>query len=140
MTAVTHSRPRSLGRLLLVEQLPLERLPHVTVRLEGVFVFAAALALYVHLGYGWVLLIVLALAPDVSMLGYLGGDRIGALSYNVAHTYVGPLLLASIGAFGGIDLTVQLALIWGAHIGADRALGYGLKYPTGFKQTHVQRL
>jgi hypothetical protein len=74
------------------------------------------------------------------MLGYLGGDRIGALSYNVAHTYVGPLLLASIGAFGGIDLTVQLALIWGAHIGADRALGYGLKYPTGFKQTHVQRL
>jgi uncharacterized protein DUF4260 len=112
----------------------------VTARLEGVFAFAAALALYLHLGYGSVPLIVLALAPDVSMLGYLGGDRIGALSYNVAHTYVGPLLLVSIGVLGGIDLAVQLALIWGAHIGADRALGYGLKYPTGFKQTHLQRL
>jgi hypothetical protein len=112
----------------------------VAARLEGAFVFAAALALYVHLGYGWLPLVVLALAADVSMLGYLGGDRIGALSYDVAHTYVGPLLLAAIGVLGTVDLAVQLALIWGAHIGADRALGYGLKYPTGFKQTHLQRL
>jgi len=133
MAAVTHIGSRSLG-------LALERLPRVAARLEGVFVFGAALALYLHLGYGWVPLIVLALAPDLSMLGYLGGDRIGALSYDVAHAYVGPLLLASVGVLGGIDLAVQLALIWGAHIGADRALGYGLKYPTGFKQTHLQRL
>ena len=134
MAAVTHTRPDRL------ERLPLQRLPLVAARLEGVFVFLAALTLYIHAGYGWILLLVLALAPDLSMLGYLGGDRLGALSYDVAHAYVGPLLLASIGVLGASDLTVQLALIWGAHIGADRALGYGLKYPTGFKQTHLQRL
>jgi hypothetical protein len=118
----------------------LERLPRLAARLEGVFVFAAALTLYIHLGYGWIALLVLALAPDLSMLGYLGGSRNGALSYDVAHAYVGPLLLATAGVLGSADLAVQLALIWGAHIGADRALGYGLKYPTGFKQTHLQRL
>jgi len=118
----------------------LERLPRVAVRLEGVCVFAAALTLYIDLGYGWVALIAFALAPDLSMLGYLGGNRIGALSYDVAHTYVGPLLLAGFGVVGSIDIPVQLALIWAAHIGADRGLGYGLKYPTGFKQTHLQRL
>jgi Domain of unknown function (DUF4260) len=134
MAAVTHSRS------VPPERLPLERLPRVAARLEGVFVFGAAVSLYIHLGYGWVPLMVLALAPDLSMLGYLGGNRIGALSYDVAHAYVGPLLLASVGAFEDIDLAVQFALIWGAHIGADRALGYGLKYPTGFKQTHLQRL
>jgi hypothetical protein len=118
----------------------LDRLPRVAARLEGVFVFAAALTLYIHVGYGWIPLIIFALAPDLSMLGYLGGDRIGALSYDVAHAYVGPLLLAGIGVLGPVDLAVQAALIWAAHIGADRALGYGLKYPTGFKQTHLQRL
>ncbi len=115
-------------------------LPRVAARLEGVFVFAAALTLYIHLGYRWIALVALALAPDLSMLGYLGGDRLGALSYDVAHAYVGALLLASVGVVGSVGLLVQLALIWGAHIGADRALGYGLKYPTGFKQTHLQRL
>lgn len=118
----------------------LERLPRVAAHVEGIFVFAAALTLYFHLGYGWVALVVLALAPDLSMLGYLAGARIGALSYDIAHAYVGPLLLACIGVLDSIDLAVQLALIWGAHIGGDRALGYGLKYPSGFKNTHLQRL
>ena len=128
-TAVPHDRHDSL-----------DRLPRVAAGLEGVFVFAAALMLYVHLGFGWVALIALALAPDLSMLGYLAGNRIGALTYDVAHAYVGPLLLATLGALASADLAIQLGLIWGAHIGADRALGYGLKYPTGFKQTHLQRL
>jgi hypothetical protein len=118
----------------------LDRLPRVAARLEGVVVFAAALMLYIHLGFGWVALIALALAPDLSMLGYLGGSRVGALTYDVVHAYVGPLVLATLGFLGSTDLAVQLGLIWGAHIGADRALGYGLKYPTGFKQTHLQRL
>jgi len=127
--AVTHIRHNSL-----------DGLPRVAARLEGVFVFAVALMLYVHLGFGWVALIALALAPDLSMLGYLGGNRIGALTYDVVHAYVGPLLLATLGVLGSTDFAVQLGLIWSAHIGADRALGYGLKYPSGFKQTHLQRL
>jgi hypothetical protein len=102
-------------------------------------VLAGALALYSDAGYGWLLLVLLALAPDLSMLGYLAGPSAGALAYDLVHTYVGPGALAVIGVLAGSDLAVQVALIWLAHIGADRLLGYGLKYPTGFKDTHLQR-
>ena len=110
------------------------------LRAEGLAVAAAALALYFQAGYGWVLLVVLALAPDLSIAGYLAGPRIGASVYDAAHTYVLPLALAAAGVLAGSDLAVQLALIWLVHIGADRLLGYGLKYQTGFKDTHLQRV
>ena len=100
----------------------------------------AALALYIDGEYGWLLLVVLFLAPDLSMLGYLAGPRVGAVAYNLAHTYVGPVALALVGVLGESDRAVQLALIWLAHIGVDRAVGYGLKYPTAFNDTHLQRV
>jgi hypothetical protein len=112
----------------------------VLLRLEGLAVLAGALALYVHAGYGWVLLVVLALAPDLAAVGYLAGNRVGAAAYNVAHTYVGPVVLATIGVLGDIDTATQLSLIWLVHIGADRLLGYGLKYPSAFRDTHLQRV
>jgi hypothetical protein len=87
-----------------------------------------------------VLLLVLALAPDLSMLGYVGGPRLGSLTYDVVHTYVGPIALGVAGIVGGYETAVQVALIWLTHIGVDRMLGYGLKYPTGFKDTHLQRV
>ena len=37
-------------------------------------------------------------------------------------------------------LVLSLAMIWLAHIGIDRALGYGLKYQTGFAFTHLGRI
>lgn len=110
------------------------------LRAEGLAVLAAALALYFDSGYGWLLLAVLALAPDLSMAGYLAGPRAGAIAYNAAHAYVLPVALAVAGVLAGSDLAVQLALIWLAHVGADRLLGYGLKYPTEFKHTHLQRV
>lgn len=109
------------------------------LRAEGLAVFAAALVLYFDAGYGWVLLVALALAPDLSMTGYLAGPRAGAIAYDAAHTYVLPVALAVAGVLAGSDLAVQLALIWLAHVGADRLLGY-LKYPTGFGDTHLQRV
>jgi hypothetical protein len=112
----------------------------VLLRLEGLAVLAGALALYFHAGYGWVLLVVLALAPDLAAVGYLAGNRVGAAAYNVAHTYVGPVVLATIGVLGDIDTATQLSLIWLVHIGADRLLGYGLKYPSAFRDTHLQRV
>ena len=115
-------------------------LPRLLLRLEGLAVFVAALVLYFDAGYGWLLLIVLALAPDLSMLGYLAGARIGSVSYDLVHTYVGPLALGVVGVLAGADTALQLALIWAAHIGADRLLGYGLKYPSAFKDTHLQRV
>ncbi|MBD0337849.1 MAG: DUF4260 domain-containing protein [Thermoleophilia bacterium] len=110
------------------------------LRAEGLVVFVAAIALYFDAGHGWILLVVLALAPDLAMLGYLAGPRAGAIAYDTVHAYALPIVLALAGVLGGFDLAVQLALIWLAHIGADRLLGYGLKYPSGFKDTHLQRV
>ena len=118
----------------------LDRLPSLLLRVEGIAVLAAALVLYFDSGFGWLLLLVLFLAPDLSMLGYLAGPRVGAMSYDVVHSYALPIALGALGVVSGTDLEMQLALIWLAHIGIDRALGYGLKYPTGFKDTHLQRV
>ena len=98
-------------------------------RAEGVAVFVSAIALYFFAGGAWWLLLVLALAPDLSALGFLAGPRFGSLTYNLAHTYVGPVALATVGVVTGWPLGVQIALIWLAHIGIDRALGYTLRSP-----------
>lgn len=74
------------------------------------------------------------------MLGYLGGARLGAATYDLAHTTVLPIALGVGGVVGDGDTAVQLALVWLAHIGMDRALGYGLKYPTSFRDSHLQRV
>lgn len=68
------------------------------------------------------------------------GPRAGAAAYNATHTTLGPLVLGVAGVLSDADLAVQLALIWLAHIGIDRLLGYGLKYPDRFRETHLQRL
>jgi hypothetical protein len=118
----------------------MNQLPGRLLHLEGLAVLVGALVLYFDTGYGWLLLVLVVLAPDLSMLGYLGGPAVGALTYDVAHTYVLPIALGVVGVVGDSDTATQLALIWLVHIGADRLLGYGLKYPTGFKDTHLQRV
>jgi hypothetical protein len=110
------------------------------LRIEGLAVAGGALALYFHFGYGWVLLVVLVLAPDLAMLGYLAGPRIGAFAYDLAHTEVWPIALAVAGVLAGRRVPIEVALVWLVHIGVDRLLGYGLKYPTAFKDTHLQRV
>lgn len=117
-----------------------DRLPRVLLHLEGGVVAVAAIALYFHFGYPWWLLVVLALAPDLSMLGYVAGPVAGRATYDAAHTYAMPVALAAAGVFGDSDVAVQVGLIWAAHIGIDRAIGYGLKYRTGFEDTHLQRV
>ncbi len=118
----------------------IHRLPFWLLRLEGLAVAIGALVLYFHADYGWLLLLLLILAPDLSALGYLSGSTIGAASYDAAHTTVLPIALGLAGVLGDSELAMQIALIWLAHIGVDRFLGYGLKYPTGFKDTHLQRV
>lgn len=116
------------------------RLPRFLLHAEGAVAAVAAVTLYFHLGYPWWLLVVLALAPDFSMLGYLGGPVAGAIVYDLAHTYAVPVALGVVGVLAGADFPVQVALIWVTHIGVDRAIGYGLKYPTAFGDTHLQRV
>ena len=118
----------------------IDRLPRVLLRAEGVAVAVTAIALYLHADYPWWLLVVLALAPDLSMVGYAAGPTIGAAAYDAAHTYSLPVVLAAIGVIADAEIAIQVGLIWLAHIGVDRAIGYGLKYPTGFKDTHLQRV
>jgi Domain of unknown function (DUF4260) len=115
-------------------------IPSLLLRGEGAALLGGALSLYFHQGFGLLLLLVLFLAPDLSMLGYLVGPRAGSLAYNAAHTTAGPIVLGVASVLAGVDLGLQLALVWLAHIGIDRLVGYGLKYPTAFKDTHLQRI
>lgn len=114
--------------------------PGAMLRIEGAAMLLASVALYGVNGGGWLLFVVLLLSPDLSMLGYLAGVRTGAVVYNVFHAYPLPALLALYGVFAGGGTILSLALIWLAHIGMDRMAGYGLKYPTGFKDTHLNRV
>jgi hypothetical protein len=114
--------------------------PAVLLRAEGAVLLVLSVLLYWLNGGSWILFILLFLAPDLSMLGYLAGNRVGATVYNVFHTYALPAVLATYGLLGGTPIAVAVALIWFGHIGVDRLLGYGLKYPTAFKDTHLGRL
>ena len=117
-----------------------ERLPGTLLRLEGGVVAAAAIALYVHEGFSALAFVLLILAPDLSMLGYFAGPRVGALAYDLVHFEAWPVALAVMGVLSGADVAVWVALIWLTHVGFDRLLGYGLKYPSAFSDTHLQRV
>ncbi len=110
------------------------------LRLEWITVFAAAIAFYAFTGGSWALFFVLIMAPDLAMLGYLAGPLIGAIVYNAFHILVWPAILVIAGLYSGEMLAVQVAAIWIAHIAIDRALGYGLKLPSGFGDTHLGRI
>ena len=110
------------------------------LRLEWLAVLVASLIAYGVLGFSWLWFAVLILAPDLSMLGYLSGPRVGAFTYNLVHTLIAPAALALAAWWLSMPWLTGLALILLAHIAADRALGYGLKYATGFKDTHLGRI
>lgn len=93
--------------------------------------------LFQQLDAGWLIFFLLFLVPDLSMFGYIAGPRIGALTYNIAHTYAAPAVVGGIAHLSDNSALVGAALIWSAHIGFDRMLGYGLKLPSGFHDTHL---
>jgi Domain of unknown function (DUF4260) len=110
------------------------------LRLEGLTLFAGTTTLYALWGGPWWLYAVLFFAPDLSFIGYLAGSRIGAWVYNAAHTTIVPMAMLTVGFGFAPPLVLSVALIWLAHIGFDRALGYGLKYSSGFGFTHLGRI
>ncbi|MGX7876628.1 DUF4260 domain-containing protein [Mesorhizobium sp. ORM6] len=112
----------------------------LTIRLEWAVVAAVSVVVYGSSGVSWWLFAVLILAPDLSMFGYLGGPRIGAITYNALHILIVPLLPLLVGHLSGNASAMAVALIWIAHIAIDRALGYGLKLSTGFQDTHLGRI
>jgi hypothetical protein len=114
--------------------------PITLQRLEGGVLLVLSVLIYWKLAGPWLWYILLILAPDLFMLGYLAGPRLGAAVYNLGHTWLLPGVLAAVGLIGGASFAVDVAVIWIGHIGADRMLGYGLKLPTGFQDTHLGRI
>lgn len=115
-------------------------LPGILLRLEGAALLVGAIAAYAATqGNGWAFALLL-LAPDLSMLGYLANPRIGSLTYNAVHFYALPGLIIAVALLLSNPTLLHLGLIWLAHIGMDRLFGYGLKYPTDFKDTHLQHV
>ncbi len=114
--------------------------PKWILRFEGAALAIGAAFFFWRSGGSWLLFALLFFVPDLSFLAYLVSPRAGAFVYNLAHTTLGPLLLLGLAVLLQCRLGQAIALIWLAHIGADRALGYGLKYATAFADTHLGRL
>jgi hypothetical protein len=108
------------------------------LRVEAVGYVAVACALYAHLGFSWPQFFLWFLLPDIAILVYVfAGNRAGMWAYNITHSGIGPALLSVYAIVARDALCQQAALIWWAHIGFDRALGYGLKARHGFRVTHL---
>jgi len=116
---------------------PVTGTPRVLLRIEGLVVLVAAIAAYSALGASWVLFAALVLVPDIGLLGYLAGPRVGATVYNAVHTYLAPGMLGAVAWVARQPHLWPVCLIWMAHIGLDRMIGFGLKYSAAFHLTHL---
>ena len=110
------------------------------LRLEGLALFLGMTFLYAEWEGSWLVFVLLFLVPDLSFAAYLASPRVGAIVYNAAHAYLAPVVLMTLGFALAEPLVLSIAMIWLAHIGFDRALGYGLKYSKGFGFTHLGRI
>jgi hypothetical protein len=111
--------------------------PRMFLRVEGAVLMAASVVGFAATDRSWWLVPAVLLLPDIFMTGYARSRRFGALTYNLAHSYPAPAVLGAVGLWNGSPLVQALALVWFAHIGMDRALGYGLKHEDGFMHTHL---
>lgn len=111
--------------------------PKIVLRIEGMVLFAASIALFAAQGQQWWLYPALLLVPDIFMLGYLRNSKLGSIIYNLGHSYPATAGLTGIGFATGSNFMIALGAIWFGHIGWDRMFGYGLKYATSFKHTHL---
>lgn len=107
------------------------------IRLEEAIQLVLAIYLFSHLPFSWWIYVVLFLAPDISMLGYIFGARIGALCYNLFHHKGIAISVYLIGAYTSSDVVMLGGLLLFGHSAFDRILGYGLKYSDDFKHTHL---
>ena len=110
------------------------------IRLENAFVFITVVIIYFMFGFSLWLFLIFLLVPDISMLGYLFNNKVGSYVYNVGHSYILPILITLFYLATGVNLLLGIALIWLAHIGMDRTIGYGVKYSIGFNKTTIQKV
>lgn len=129
---MTVATPNQADRLM--------RMADVVLRVEAVALFVAGVLLYLQLNGHPLWLLPLLLVPDLSMIGYMRGPRLGAVTYNLAHNLATALVVLAIGWFGALAPVALAGAILIAHVGMDRSLGYGLKLPTDFRDTHLGRI
>ena len=111
--------------------------PKLWLRIEGLVLLTATIALFVGQHQKWWLYPLLLLVPDIFMIGYLKDKKTGAFLYNLGHSYLLPTVLICAGWNRDHPLTIAIGVIWLGHIGMDRLMGYGLKYDSDFKHTHL---
>ena len=114
--------------------------PGILLRLEGLAVLGLAVFVYGRLEYSWLVFLLLFLWPDIAIVAYAVNKDWGTAVYNLLHTYTLPIILLIISILLPWTFGIQFAIIWFAHIGMDRLFGYGLKYTSEFKDTHLTRL
>jgi hypothetical protein len=112
----------------------------ILLQIEGLTVLSLSLYFYGNSQFSWIMFFILLFAPDISMLGYLINNNVGAKLYNLFHTYSISIVVVILGVLLFNQIALAIGLIWSAHIGMDRMIGYGLKYPTEFKDTHLNRV
>lgn len=110
------------------------------LKIEELLLTALAFYLFLQLDYAWWWFLVLFLAPDLSMLGYLLGPRVGAWCYNLVHHKGVAVLLFVLGAYGQAQGLQLAGLIMLGHSSLDRVFGYGLKYLDSFQHTHLGKI
>jgi len=114
--------------------------PRLMSMIENTIIMVAMVAIYYHFRADGLAFLLLFLIPDLSALGYLINKQIGAYMYNIVHNYALPIGLAVLALSLSSQGAFLFAVIWGFHIAIDRVIGYGFKYVTDFKDTHIQRL
>lgn len=113
----------------------------IVLRIEGLMTLVLSVYVYFFiLQFSWIMFVILLLTPDLAMLGYLKNNKVGSVWYNLFHTYSIPMLIIFFSVLVNSHIFLMISLIWVAHIGMDRMFGYGLKYPTQFQDTHLNRI
>ncbi|QNL48000.1 DUF4260 domain-containing protein [Olivibacter sp. SDN3] len=112
----------------------------LTLKIEEITMLTLSFLVFVAIGYAWWLFFALLLLPDISMLGYFAGNKTGAIIYNIGHHKGIALFIALLGYYFTIPYFLPAGIILFAHSSMDRAFGYGLKYTTGFKHTHLGQI
>jgi hypothetical protein len=110
------------------------------LRIESAAIAVVGIVFYLSASGPPLLLVPALLAPDLSMLGYLAGPRVGAVTYNLVHNWATAAILALLAIVTRELWPLLAGAVVAAHVGMDRALGYGLKLPTSFQDTHLGRI
>ena len=108
-----------------------------SLKIEELLMFGLGIYLFSLLPYQWWWFMVLILAPDIGMIGYLFGNKIGAFMYNLFHHKAVAIVIYLLGVYLSVSVIELIGVILFAHSAMDRIMGYGLKYDKGFKYTHL---